>query len=459
MTAKRGGLANSPIVMRHLNQKAVVQFALGHESFTTSDLIAETGLTRATVIAICTDLIAAGWLADVTNVAPLDHPHRGDSTTPERSRRRGRPGRQYALSPAAGSVIGIDAGQHTITGAIATLRGTTLARREVPIDAAELTDAERVEAVRTLAQQLLDDAQLAHTAQHPPEGLSVPVGRPLLTVIGVPAPVDKQGHSPRGDNDFWDKMNPHYRDELERVRVYNDANLAAVAERFRSGGTNLATVLSGERLGAGLIVDGELLRGKWGGAGEMRFLTDFFGDAEAFDGAARLARRWTSQALAGRLDGFSGLCAADVEGSVLAAGGGTVPGGAGASAMGGAGDVVPGEDGTGSKVTAEQVFAAAGEEDRLACAVLERIGIRLARITSALSSLLGVETVIVAGALASAMEPVIEVARRTLTQITTGPYPELRASDLGRDVVVHGAIEAALAGVRADPLGFQFEKK
>ncbi|MFS2032344.1 ROK family protein, partial [Curtobacterium sp. CT11-45] len=81
------------------------------------------------------------------------------------------------------------------------------------------------------------------------------------------------GASP-GDGGFWDRMNPGFADAVpgHRVVVENDANLAALAERPSSGDASFAALLSGERFGSGLVVDGVLLRGAHGGAGEMRVL-------------------------------------------------------------------------------------------------------------------------------------------------------------------------------------------
>ncbi len=60
---------------------------------------------------------------------------------------------------------------------------------------------------------------------------------------------------------------------------------------------NVATLLSGERLGAGLIVDGRLLRGARGGAGELRAL-DLIGDAGSSYGFGALARQWAQEMVA-----------------------------------------------------------------------------------------------------------------------------------------------------------------
>ncbi|MDV3296758.1 MAG: ROK family protein, partial [Brachybacterium paraconglomeratum] len=244
----------------------------------------------------------------------------------------------------------------------------------------------------------------------------------LLTVVGVPAPVDAGGRSPSGDAGYWPAMNPGLVDALDGpVLVENDANLAALAERAHlalsgADADHLAALLMGERFGAGLVVDGRLLRGADGGAGEMRFLDAVLGDHRGADGVAALARRWALEALE-----------AGETSAALSA-------------------LPPAELG------AKDVFLAARDGDALARAVLERIGDRLARIAMILSSLIAVDTVVVAGAIAEAIDPVLEHAREALPRIGTPPLPQLRASSLGRDVVVRGALELALTRLREDPL-------
>ncbi|MGP9539487.1 ROK family protein [Brachybacterium sp. AOP43-C2-M15] len=432
--------ASSPQLMRRANRQAVMQHALRAESFTAADAMAATGLTRATVLGVCTELEQVGWLHEVTA---------GRDGAPS----RGRPARHFALRADAAVLVGVDAGQHTLTARAADLRGHELAAARsaaggeldgVDVEAGAAAAEERVEAVRALIDEVLDHAGA--------------LDRPrLLTVVGVPAPVDAAGRSPIGDKGYWPAMNPGLVDALEgTVLVENDANLAVLAERAHAeaaagrahgpaggpadasahgpaggpadasahgpaeqaaGADHLATLLMGERFGAGLVVDGHLLRGADGGAGEMRFLDGMLADSRGADGVAALARRWTLEALAA---GESSPALADIPSGEL---------------------------------TAIDVFAAAREGDPLARSVLERIGERLARIAAILSSLLGVEAVVVAGAIADAIEPVLAHSRTVLRQIISPPHPQLRASALGRDVVVQGALELALTRLREDPLG------
>lgn len=266
----------------------------------------------------------------------------------------------------------------------------------------------------------------------------------VLTVIGVPAPVDQEGRSPHDDVGFWQRMNPGFAELLRpeerddplsaergraasEVLVENDANLAAIAEHAGGIGPHVATLMMGERFGAGLIVDGRLLRGASGGAGEMRFLDVALDDERGADGVAALARRWSLEALAGD---------------------GALDDGAGVAARSELARISP------KRITAVDVFAAADRGDELARAVMDRIGDRLARISVILASLLGVETVVVAGAIADAVEPVLERARTRIPALTGPPHPRLVASMHGSEVVVRGAIELALARLREDPLEY-----
>ena len=398
--------ASSPQLMRRTNRQAVLQHALSEEAFTAADAMVATGLTRATVLGVCAELEQAGWLDE----APADR----DGVAA-----RGRPARRFALRADGGLLLAVDAGQHTLTALAADLRGRELAAARTVVADAPLVGSDieagaaaaeaRLEALRTLLEDVVDQS-------------GAPQRPRLLTVVGVPAPVDAQGRSPSGDASYWPAMNPGLVDALDgAVVVENDANLAALAERAHlmslgAPADHLATLLMGERFGAGLVVDGRLLRGADGGAGEMRFLDGVLGDSRGADGVAALARRWALEALAAGE-------ASPVLSSIPAA-----------------------------ELSAKDVFSAARDGDVLARAVLERIGDRLARIAVILSSLLAVDSVVVAGAIAEAIDPVLDRARRTLPRIGAPPLPHLAASTLGRDVVVRGALELALTRLREDPL-------
>lgn len=380
--------------MRQVNARLVARFALEADEFTATEAMAATDLTRATVLGVCADLVSDGWLEEATPA-----PNAG---------MKGRPALRYHLSRAAGVVVALDADEHQFLARVADLRGTALGGARVAVEGRESgPDARAAAARRTIHDALADAGRAAHDV--------------LLTVVGIPAPADASGRSPAGDRDFWSVMNAHLAEALDGATIVeNDANLAALAERAQvsDAGTTIATLLTGERLGSGLVVDGRLIRGPHGGAGEMRFLRLMFPEEQATDGFGALARDWARRELAG-----------GDEPSTLR--------------------VLPP-----AELTAEDVFSAAAAGDPLAGRIAAQLGDRLARIAFTLGSLLDVERVVVCGTLAPAMEPVLETARAALGSAFEPPVPELAASRLGGDVVVAGAIRRALATVHDDPLQF-----
>jgi predicted NBD/HSP70 family sugar kinase len=389
--------ASSTQLLRQINSGALLRFALQEQVFTAGEAMAVTGLTRATVLGVCDGLVDAGWLEEVD-----DAPAAGSTY-------KGRPARRYQLREAAGVVVGLDAGEFSFTATVADLRGRELGTRRQSVDSHALRRAGRGESARELIRLTLHD-----------------VGRDvddvLLTVVGVPAPIDADGMSPEGE--FWHLMNSGFASYLHgRVVVENDANLAAVAERAHEPSANQATLLTGERFGAGLIVDGRLLRGPRGGAGEMRFLDTltagkFVPDEGGTDGFGALARKWARS----RIHSYEGI-------TILR----QIPEG---------------------EINAEDVFRAAREGDPFAEDIIARLGARLARIAVVLSSLLDIERVVIAGGISRAIEPVLERARSLLPTDTGLPLPELLASTFGAQVVVKGAIESALTQIKAEPDAF-----
>lgn len=385
------GMGVSTSVLRRLNIEALLRHAFTSGTFTAAEAMEATSLTRATVLGLCDELTEAGWIEEAE-----------DSRTAGLSR-RGRPARRHRLRAGAGLVIGVDAGRSGYRAMAADLRGSILATARRELDPDTVDRDLRISTVQELVREVR-------------EGSASPA--PLLvTVVGIPAPVDTLGASPIDVGAFWRLMNAGFPAHLDGpVVVENDANLSALAECAQHPEANMAALLVGERVGAGLIVDGRLLHGAQGGAGEMRFLESVLQDDIGAEGVAPLARRWALAGLeAGRDSPVLAAIPADTLGAV-------------------------------------DVFAAALSGDELARDVLDRIGERIARIAAILVSLLGIERIVLAGAVASSLEPVLERAREVLPDIAYAPFPELVASGLGRDAVVRGAIEHAISSLRADPL-------
>ncbi|WP_010524697.1 ROK family transcriptional regulator [Nesterenkonia sp. F] len=419
MTPHTADRAASTQQVRRSNARRVLGAMWESGPVTAAELMHATGLTRATVLAICRDLEQQGWIAEASDARPSG------------ARGIGRPALHYVFRADAGHVVGVDAGQHRISAVVADLRGREVGRAEHTS-----ADPEGEDPVRRRAEILAAvDAALAEA------GIAVSAVRAV--VLGIPAPVDAAGRSPVGHRDYWRRMNPDLAtlgaDRGWTPVVENDANLAALAEldaesdagidagvdagteaghAGRAGRTeeSFAALLSGERFGSGLVFHGELLRQVHGGVGEMGFLT-------LVDGV-------------GRPHGL-GWIARELAREGLEAGRGSGPGG---RLLGGRGP---------DEVRAEHVLRAAAEGEAFAVEIVEELGERLARICAVLGGLLDLDRVIVSGAVARALGDVVAAARRRLPALLDDPRVEIEASTLGGAAVRRGAVHLAVRQVRA----------
>ncbi|WP_344375900.1 ROK family protein [Agromyces tropicus] len=399
------GAATSPQVLQRVNARRVLEYAWRTGAFTASDAMAATGLTRSTVIGVCDELLRQGWLDELGDARAV-----GAYT-------KGRPARRYALRDRAAVVIAVDAGHDRISATVADLRGTPIGRSSTVIAAVRPDRPERLADAgrrRALVRAAIDEA-LADARVDPSTVLAM--------TVAVPAPVDRDGASP-AENPFWRLANPGYaelvREDAALVTIENDANLAAVAERSapEGGGRDVDSfiaLMSGEGMGAGLMIDGRLVRGRRGAAGELRFLDHVQGVGSP-DGLALLARRWAVEAIeAGAGDGpLARLDPATLDQAAVA--------------------------------------DAAASGDPTAVGIIDRLSERLARICLVLGDLLDVDRVVVGGAVAESLPEVVERAGRILEESDDPTAPELRRSALGDDSVTIGAIEHALAAVRSRAL-------
>jgi len=369
------------------------------EALTGSDLMLATGLTRATVHDVCQELLVRGWIEELPN----QRVH-GDYV-------KGRPARRYAFSARAGVVVGVDAGGHRVIATVADLRGQIISQssREFSTAADEATGV--VERLETVSRTVLDALAA--------EGISSEMV--LAVGVGVPAPVGTDEQPVTRTNPFWNRINPNIGAHLSMTHgwtalVDNDANLAALAERWvgqGQGKRHFITLLAGERLGAGVVDQGQLFRGSSGRGGEMNWL-DFVDGVGSADGIAMLSRQWA-------LDGLNS--SVGPQSTIL----GKLPA---------------------SEITPQEVFAAAQDGDPLASAVIRRLGHRFARVSAVIAEVFDTDLIIFAGGVASAMEPILDVIRQELPDLVDPPAPQVVASLLGHAVVSTGAIRHAIDHVQ-----------
>ncbi|GAA3054353.1 ROK family transcriptional regulator [Nesterenkonia aethiopica] len=389
-----GGLALNGLSQRVLNGRRLLEYAWSGEPMTATELMEGTGLTRATVLSLCRDLVEAGWLRKVADARAAGRYVKG------------RPALRHAFCPEAAYVVGCDADEDVFTAVVADLHGEELARvrREVR--------ALRDPGLRREELEALVDAALA--------AAGVAGERVAAVVIGVPAPVDLQGASPPPDDDahYWSIANPGYADMFQdrgwMVRLDNDANLGALYEAADGAGVgarSFAVLLAAERFGAGIVVDGALLRGTRGRVGELRVL-DMVSGVDAPHGLGRRTR-WEIQRMAD-----DGLLASELA-------------------------ELPPED-----WGAEALLEAATRGDPVALEIVDRLARRLAPVVTLLTGLLDLDRIVLAGPFAASAEPLLSRTREILEASVVFRCPELVASTAGGDVVLRGAVSRAVDVVR-----------
>jgi len=98
--------------------------------------------------------------------------------------------------------------------------------------------------------------------------------------IGVPGPITEDGRVLKCANLGWgifsvaDKLRELT--GVEKVKAGNDANVAALGEQWRGGGRGFKSIVMvtlGTGVGGGVIIDGKILTGSNGAAGEIGHIT------------------------------------------------------------------------------------------------------------------------------------------------------------------------------------------
>ncbi|MFF0159918.1 ROK family protein [Streptomyces sp. NPDC005263] len=218
-----------------------------------STLAEATRLSRPTVEAIVEELTDRGLI----EVAP--------AVSARGQRSPGRPARRFRFRPHAGFVVGVDVRPRSVSACLADLDGRAVAVERKAVRA-DLGGPARARAVVSVVRGAIDRAGAD--------------ARVWAATIGTPGLVDRSNTRIRQADNLkgWAEADvvTTLHDALGcPVAVENDANLAALGEQWRGVGGSadeMVFVLLGERLGAGVITGGRLLRGHRGAAGEIGFI-------------------------------------------------------------------------------------------------------------------------------------------------------------------------------------------
>ena len=239
----RQGAKVLPEHARGHNRSLVLQTLFHQGAMSRADLSRETGLTRVTISDLVAELIADGFVAEM-GVREASGP--------------GKPAILVDLDHAGHRIIGLDlSGSDTFIGAVLTLDGGIVARREVAVPAADAL----VDTVVELARALVAESHA-----------------PVLGVgVGTPGVVDDRGVILTAPNFGWAgfDLEGALRNALGvPVLVANDANAAVLAEyTFGGAPDDVLLVKVGRGVGSGLLLAGQPMRGSRFAAGEIGHVT------------------------------------------------------------------------------------------------------------------------------------------------------------------------------------------
>lgn len=188
-------------------------------------------------------------------------------------------GRKIALNRDFGCVVGIDLGASHLHFALADFCGEILndsTEQIRPEDGPEKLIAQIKDGVR----RQVEAVTRKRLSEKPERARRKKTHRPFAVrgiAIGVPSPVDPASGIVSLANNLPGWKNIHLARALEKqfrvpVVIENDANMAAVGEHWRGvarGMNNFVFIALGTGIGAGVFVNGELVRGRTGSAGEL----------------------------------------------------------------------------------------------------------------------------------------------------------------------------------------------
>ncbi len=359
----------SPRLLKHLNERTVLEAIRSGAPISRAEISRRAGISKPTVSLALRSLLGAGLV---------------------RQAERGPDGPGYGATyfepvAEAALVLGLDLGARFVRGALCDLTGTVRARQDVELTVAAAEDA--IVASERLRSSLLEASGLE--AEHVDS-----------LVVGVPGVVESETGVLRVAENVAGLEGRAFADELQSalglpVTLENDINLAALGEQWKGvaqGVDDFVFLSIGTGMGAGLVLRGELHRGRHGAAGEIDFA--LVGIDETVDPSAAQVAELASK-LAGR------------------------------------------------RTDARAVFRAARNGDDRAREVVEEIARRIALHVAPIAAVADVELVVLGGGIGANGDLLLDPVSRLLGEWLPFP-PRVEVSTLGEAAVLTGALAVGL---------------
>lgn len=280
-----GSVPADQATVRRLNLGLLMRSLAAGGPRSRARLAEDTGLNKATVSSLVTELVDRGLATEgIIQRSGV-----------------GRPGRTIEVNAGVVRCVGLELNVDYLAGVITDLTGRVLARRRLNLPMVELGPARAMGKVAELAYSLVADCD-ARPEQVETLNLSLP------GLIDIDA-----GVLAYGPNLAWRQVDVVHtlmgrlRWPGTRIGVDNDANYGAMAEYAlgpSAGAANLLYLVGEIGVGAGMIIDGRILRGATGFAGEVGHMP--IGDPGALCGCGRRGCWETAVGMTAVVDAVAG---------------------------------------------------------------------------------------------------------------------------------------------------------
>ena len=373
--------------MRRRNLSRVMHTIASGGPMSRAAVASRIGLTRAAVSTLVEELVRAGLLQELG---------------PERPGRVGRPGSALAVSERGPVGVGAEVGVDHLAACVVDLRGTVRARTERHVSNRGRAPGPVLGELADLVGQVVERAGREEL-------------RPAALTVAVPGLVARDSHTVvHAPNLDWHDVDLGALLPVgTRLAVENEANLGALAELWLGEQVpgDFVHVSAEIGIGAAVVVDGRLLRGTRGFAGELGHVP-VHPDGPACPCGGR-----------GCLEQYAG------EEAVLRAAG-----------------IDPGEDRVG--LLAER--AASG--DARVRQALREAGTAMGIALTGTVNLLDPHCVVLGGALSRLAPWLLPSLEAELERRTTGPACAIAVSRLGSEGPLLGAAHSVVRAVLDDPV-------
>jgi predicted NBD/HSP70 family sugar kinase len=371
-------------LLRELTDQSVLDVVFTTGAVTRAEIARQTGISKPTINEAVRRLERVGLLRPA-----------GSQT--------GRPGRVatfYEVASDAGFVVAVDLNPSAIGVTAGDLFGATFAEWSYPPPRQPAGVADQLRAAVATA------VERGRAGSGPLLAVAVSVANPVDPSGAVIALADTP--YPEGLIQPAEVLAGQFDVPL---LVENDVNLAAIAERFEGAGRDIpsfAYLHVGAGLGLGLIINGTLVRGSRGAAGEIGYLSLGFGSPDEHDRHG-LARAVAAHGFAPRRRGDELQDAITV---------------------------------------ARDVFDRAATGDAEALAVIEREGQAIGEAAAAVCAIVDPDLIILGGPIGT-RPTLLPPVQRTVDKLAPIPTPVLTGT-IAEAAPLRGALALALQRARAD---------